>query len=457
MTKYKSIIVINRTASIEEDLDYIDKNIDEYGNVFYVMRTQYDSNNNVIIDVFDIMNNFLRKKFFYKNIITFPLKNEQNVSFSDNVGYILWISKSNKNIHFNKDLIRENHIWKDIEWGKRSKNYHKKGKDPGNVWIPTEDDGKGKISKHIILTEEEIIKRILDMSSLTIEETRIIGEIENLNTNIKKEEINFLKEPIEENTKKLKKENYVYFGSSENLSVLQNHSIKHAVTSPPYWDLKDYFKEGQIGQESYEKYLDRLKNVFNETYEKLDSNGSFWLNINLRRKQGKVTLNPKDIINLFKKIGYYYKGIIIWHKSSGIPSGDSNLVDRFEYMFLFSKNEDYTVNYNQFLSIKDYQNENLNGKAFWNINRKAGSVGKGYEHPAIYPNRLVERSILCNSNENDYIFDPFLGSGTSLIATHNMKRNFIGFEYNEVFKELIEHRMEREVPETLDNTYFIYL
>ena len=54
---------------------------------------------------------------------------------------------------FIKDNIREKHIWKDVEWGKRKKNYNPKGKDPGNVWLPTKDDGKGKITEHLILND----------------------------------------------------------------------------------------------------------------------------------------------------------------------------------------------------------------------------------------------------------------------------------------------------------------
>ena len=65
---------------------------------------------------------------------------------------------------FDKDAIREKHIWKDVEWGKREKNYNPKGKDPGNVWIPTLDDGKAHITKHILLSESEIFARLISMS-----------------------------------------------------------------------------------------------------------------------------------------------------------------------------------------------------------------------------------------------------------------------------------------------------
>src|SRR5699024_5032391 len=69
--------------------------------------------------------------------------------------------KSNDS-YFNKDAIRESHIWKNVEWGKREKNYSPGGKDPSNVWIPTEDDGKGKIIKHIALKLEVAVDRLFN-------------------------------------------------------------------------------------------------------------------------------------------------------------------------------------------------------------------------------------------------------------------------------------------------------
>lgn len=86
-------------------------------------------------------------------------------------------------------------------------------------------------------------------------------------------------------------------------------------------------------------------------------------------------------------------------------------------------------------------------KLFWNINRKAGSVGKQFIHPAIYPNDLVSRIIQITTYENDKVLDPFLGSGTTLITAIQTGRNCIGYEYNEGFKELINSRYLMEVGE----------
>lgn len=313
-------------------------------------------------------------------------------------------------MNFNKDLIREKHIWKDVEWGKREKNYNPKGKDPGNVWIPTNDNGKAVITEHILLNKEKVIKRLLDMSecyndfkiyntNLTfkgstnvINKSKISGETKLLNT--------------KEDTPQVYS-GVINFGTSENMDTVKDGSIKTVVTSPPYWDLKDYLKSGQIGQESYLDYLQRLSNVWKQCYKKINENGSLWININTRVKNGMPILIPFDIINQCKKIGFYYKGIFIWHKSSSIPTNNKNISDNYEYVLVFSKNKNFSLKKQIQLKIEDYKNNNINGGTFWNINRKAGSIGKKFIHPAIYPNELVERIVELSSEENDFILDPF--------------------------------------------------
>lgn len=79
--------------------------------------------------------------------------------------YIIIGAYLGKTYFFNKDPIREKHIWKDVEWGKREKNYNSLGKDPGTVWIKIIDDGKANIVGHETLTPEDLLKRI-KLSSL---------------------------------------------------------------------------------------------------------------------------------------------------------------------------------------------------------------------------------------------------------------------------------------------------
>ena len=165
------------------------------------------------------------------------------------------------------------------------------------------------------------------------------------------------------------------------------------------------------------------------------------MNINTRTKN-KKPLIPQDIINQCRDIGFRLKDIIIWHKSSGIPTHKNNIVDRYEYFLWFIKNDKFSCNIDYLSSINDYKNTNLKGSLLWNINRKAGSIGKDFIHPAIYPIKLIERIIMLCSSKGQLVLDPFLGSGTSLIASENTKRSFIGYEYNEEFESLIRHRLK---------------
>lgn len=309
----------------------------------------------------------------------------------------------------------------------------------------TEDDGNAKITNHILLDDAGVISRLLSMSDcgtdyMLFQDEATLANLESCNM------ISVIPGFKELNGK-------VIFRSSENMADITDETVKLVVTSPPYWNLKDYFKKGQIGQESYKIYLSRMKSVWTQCYNKLTEDGSLWININIRVQSGKVIPIPHDFVNICRELGFFYKGIIIWHKSSGIPTGDNNIVDRHEYVLIFSKKEQFFVNQAVFSKFSDYKNDLMNGGAFWNINRKAGSVGKKYVHPAIYPNELVKRIVLLTTTEGDLVVDPFLGSGTSLISALEINRNFIGYEYNEGFKELMQSRFDKE----LENKVIEYL
>ena len=97
---------------------------------------------------------------YLKNIIIVPnfKKNYSKSIFNNYINNILFLTKEDK-YYFNKDPVREKHIWKNVEWGKRKKNYNPKGKDPGNVWLKTKDDGKANITEHCPLSFQEMIER----------------------------------------------------------------------------------------------------------------------------------------------------------------------------------------------------------------------------------------------------------------------------------------------------------
>ena len=450
---YQTIIYELNDKVSNEQLEQLLFKMRDTASVFFLCKNFYDDNNIIQKSSLDYTEQINALGFNYVNTIILPNK-VNKVDSNDNVQYLLWFVKSHENMLFLKDNIREKHIWKDVEWGKRKKNYNPKGKDPGNVWMPTEDNGMGKITKHIILNNLEIIERCVISTSqpgdsvyIYISSSLPKSKILEARKVLLKNAIVSYKDPqqksISRPTSCEKRKSRVIFDSAENMSLIKDNEVDLMVTSPPYWDLKNYFKDGQIGQESYEQYLSRLKAVWRETYRVLNSKGSMWININTRTKNKKPILIPQDIIKQCRDIGFILKDIVIWHKSSGIPTHKNNIVDRFEYLLWFVKNDIFHYNIDYLTGINDYKNNNLKGGFSWNINRKAGSVGKDFIHPAIYPTKLIERIIELCSSEGQMVLDPFLGSGTSLIAAEQTNRSFVGYEYNEQFRSLIEHRIEQ--------------
>lgn len=450
---YQSIFYELNDKVCDNELKEIFKKMSESASVFFLCNDSYDSSNNLVKSSLDYTEQIIKIGYSYVNTIIIP-KNINESHVIDNVQYLLWFTKNHDQMIFIKDEIREKHIWKDVEWGKRKKNYNPKGKDPGNVWLPTEDNGRGQITNHIILKDLEIIERciistskkndsvyIFFHSKLPYSKALSMRKVTEESSIAPKNRVKpkFILSPLVVE----KKSPVVVFDTAEKMSLVKNESVNLMITSPPYWDLKNYLKDGQIGQETYSQYLGRLKLVWEETYRVLNDKGSMWININTRTKNKKPILIPQDIINNCRDIGFNLKKVIIWHKSSGIPTHKNNIVDRFEYFLWFVKSNEFYFNSDYLSNINDYKNPNLKGGIVWNINRKAGSVGKDYVHPAIYPIKLIERIIMLCSVEGELVLDPFLGSGTSLIASENMKRSFIGYEYNEDFESLIKHRLEK--------------
>lgn len=452
---YKTILLKNSIINVIEELNKVKDYLSENGNLFCYVKNTY-KDNEIKEDIFDLMQYCTNIGFTYINTIIVPESVKNNY---DNIQYIIWFVKDKTKMYFNKDSIREKHIWKDVEWGKREKNYNPKGKDPGNVWIPTLDDGKGKITKHILLERNNVYNRIFDATIEKGDNIFLLSD-EKIDDKYRYKVNNIIFKFIENKEKniidihvkekifnKINKNNNakIFFGTSERMNRIANNTVKLVVTSPPYWDLKDYFKENQIGKEEYEIYSKRMYKVWKECYNKLQEDGSMWININVRVRDNKPIYLPKLFIEQCKKIGFIFTGIMIWHKSSGIPTHAKNIVDRFEYVLIFQKSKISSIRSFKLNTYEDYKNSEINGGFIWNINRKAGSVGKKTIHPAVYPTELINRIINISTNEDDLVLDPFLGSGTSLIAALNNNRNFVGYEFNEGFKELMSSRFKKEI------------
>ena len=131
----------------------------------------------------------------------------------------------------------------------------------------------------------------------------------------------------------------IFFDTSENMKKHKVKDVKLMITSPPYWDLKDYEAENQIGyNEDYDTYLNRLYKVWKNTFDVMQKDGVAIININTKSFKSSLKLLPNDFIKQMQKIGFYFKDIHYWHKSSGIPA-KNNLKDNFEYFLIFSKSK----------------------------------------------------------------------------------------------------------------------
>ncbi len=240
--------------------------------------------------------------------------------------------------------------------------------------------------------------------------------------------------------------NTTILGSAENMSMIPDNSLHLMITSPPYNVSKEYDEDLSLHD-----YLKMLKNVFSETYRVLVNGGRACVNVaNLGRKP-YIPLSDY-ISQLMIEIGFNMRGEIIWNKgASASPStawgswmSASNpiLRDIHEYILVFSKG-DYKRERNKHerkvkqntISKEDFMEWT---KSIWTFNAEsARRVG----HPAPFPVDLPYRLIQLYSFTTDIVLDPFMGSGTTAIAALKSNRNFVGFEINQKYIDLINERI----------------
>lgn len=242
-------------------------------------------------------------------------------------------------------------------------------------------------------------------------------------------------------------ENTFIEGSSEDMSIIPNNSIHLMITSPPYNVSKDYDNDLSL-----EEYLGLLKNVFTETYRVLVNGGRACINVaNLGRKP---YIPLSDFISrMMLEIGFNMRGEIIWNKAaSASPStawgswqsaSNPTLRDVHEYILVFSKG-DYKRNRKK--EEKEFKTDTISKEQFmewtksiWTMNAEsARRIG----HPAPFPEELPFRLIQLFSFKNDIILDPFIGSGTTAVASLRSGRKYIGFDTDRNYITLAENRID---------------
>jgi DNA modification methylase len=270
------------------------------------------------------------------------------------------------------------------------------------------------------------------------------------------------------------------------------------VTSPPYFGLRDYGHDGQIGlEETPEEYIKAMVEVFRCVWDVLEDDGTLWLNIgdsyagnnsrasnngragfgNAREKVVNRTgegLKTKDLIGIpwmlafaLRADGWFLRQDIIWHKPNPMPeSVQDRCTKAHEYIFLMSKSQKYYYDHEAIKeplkgepetrdkNAEGYQADYSKGDRFSKGERVFGADGmankrsvwsvpvKPYTgaHFAVFPSELIEPCILAGAPVGGIVLDPFMGSGTTAQVSQDLGRQYIGCELNPAYEKLQKKR-----------------
>lgn len=238
----------------------------------------------------------------------------------------------------------------------------------------------------------------------------------------------------------------VHWSSSENMTEVRDGSVQSVITSPPYWNLKDYGHENQIGtaDESYDRYHDRMKSVWSECYDVLRDDGTMWVVVDTVMNRGDLRQLPYHIAQRAEDVGFVLQDMVTWFKPTAIAGmTDRNIVNKKEYVVYLSKSKNHKFRAESGqngLEDPAISDEHRFGN-LWRHPVKRGSVGQNVLHKAPYPTSLVDRIVDISTDTGDTVLDPFLGSGTTAVSALKANRSCIGYELNEEFETVITERL----------------
>lgn len=259
----------------------------------------------------------------------------------------------------------------------------------------------------------------------------------------------------------------VFLDDARNLkNRIKPSSIDVTITSPPYFDMKDYGHSDQIGfGQSYETYLKDLQQVFKDVYDVTKESGSLWVIIDTFKRDGAVVPLPFDFVREISKTGWKLQDIIIWKKDKTVPWSKKGATRKiFEYVLFFSKGTEfkyYSERAREITDLKEWwirypERYSPNGKSLeeiWEFSIPTqGSWGEGYiRHFCPLPEDLVRRIITLTTDEGDVVFDPFSGSGTVPAQAAFMQRKYYGFELNPEYIQMFENYLKNNLSTRLES------
>ena len=293
---------------------------------------------------------------------------------------------------------------------------------------------------------------------------------------------------------------------TDKLKELETGTVQCVVTSPPYWGLRDYGSDGQLGlEETPEEYVENMVEVFREIKRVLKKDGTVWLNLGdsylaqtgkgfpgtgqrnipnsskyaAKKIKRPKLLKPKNIIGIPWRVafslqsdGWYLRQDIIWHKPNPMPeSVKDRCTKSHEYIFLLTKSAKYYYNIdairephqtNSVNKMRDRSTESYNNSYIKDRFSK-GERPQGHEngrnkrsvwsintkpykeaHFAVFPPKLPELCIKAGSAEGDIILDPFFGSGTTGWVAQRLGRKWIGIELNPEYIKIANKRLQQQ-------------
>jgi DNA modification methylase len=284
----------------------------------------------------------------------------------------------------------------------------------------------------------------------------------------------------------------------EELKKLPDQCCSTCVTSPPYYNMRNYNAADQIGmEESPDEYVKKLVEVFREVHRVLKDDGTLWLNMgdSYAKHFEDGGVKRKDLIGIpwllafaLRSDGWYLRADIIWHKPNTMPEAAKDRPTRaHEYVFLLSKSGRYYYNAEAVKELavgydpkkpgrkrgnaKTFRGGNAytHGKAKNNssaVEREshgltANETGKRNRrsvwtiatrpykgaHFATFPEELVRPCILAGSRPGDMVLDPFSGSGTTGAVAAKEGRDFIGIDINPDYCKISEQRIQEAAGE----------
>jgi DNA modification methylase len=297
----------------------------------------------------------------------------------------------------------------------------------------------------------------------------------------------------------MEKDRIICGDALEALKALPSGSVHCCVTSPPYYGLRDYGVDGQIGREATPgEYVARLAGVFGEVWRVLRDDGTLWVNLGDtycgaggKVRQSPVNHNapgckPKDLIGVpwllalrLRDDGWYLRNAAVWEKANPMPEGVKDRLTRsYEFVFLLAKSKRYFFDaaaiaepvapstivrmraargghtkYSDGIPGQTAQGINSpraaglvpdelmpvfrNKRDVWHIN----TVPYSGAHFAAFPPKLAETCILAGCPKGGVVLDPFFGSGTSGLAAKDNGRRYIGIDINEDYCRLARERI----------------